>query len=88
MVAIQDKIHSYKSDVKMKIQSLQQEIDNLEEDVNYYSNKMIDWSAKVKLNEHISISRDKQNYFLKHRVKVGINNNRNKEVAVDFACFP
>lgn len=72
MVDIQDKIHTIKTEVKMKIYSLKDEINNLEEDVNYYSNKMTDWSTKIKLNELLPSSHYKQNIFLKHRVKVSI----------------
>lgn len=71
MIAIQNNIQNLKCHVKSKLSNLQQEIDNLEEDVNLYSEKMIDWDTKVKINEYHSISQYKQNaLFIKHRVKV------------------
>lgn len=71
MIAIQDNINNFKIHVKSKICSLQEEIHFLEEDVSFYSVKVDEWSKKVVINEHPSVSQYKQSAtFLKHRVKV------------------
>lgn len=71
MIAIQNNIQNLKCYVKTKISILQQEMNNLEEDVNLYSDKMLEWETKLKINEYHSISQYKQNAtFIKHRVKV------------------
>lgn len=75
MIEIQTNIRNLKCHVKLKLTVLQQEIDNLEEDVNLYADKMIEWERKVKINEYQSISQYKQNAtFIRHRVKVCTQN--------------
>lgn len=71
MIIIQDHIQCLKSQIKSKLGCLQQENIIFEEDIHFYSVKIVDWSAKVKLNEFPTQSQYKQNNnTLKHKVKV------------------
>lgn len=71
MVAIQDNLQNFKTYIKSNKFKLLKEVNNLEEDVNLYSEKVSDWSTKVKVNEFPAVSNYKQNaMFIKHRVKV------------------
>lgn len=71
MITIQGNIQKLKTHIKSKLCSVHQEINNLDEDVNLYSERMNDWCMKVTIHEYPTISHYKQSTtFIKHRVKV------------------
>lgn len=71
MITLQNNIQDLKKYIKSKLLTIANDVDDLEEDVNFYAEKMYDWSKKVEINKYNSISHYKRNAtYLKHSVKV------------------
>ncbi|KAJ8979714.1 hypothetical protein NQ317_015538 [Molorchus minor] len=72
MIAIQENIQNFKSESKTKYQSLENQVNCISEDIQYYNTRLLDWVEPIKIDEYLNPV----------RTKIIRNNHRCKETTI------